>query len=129
MKCFSLILSCAISVLLSVSSLLGQDRGIRFSIQDSSGKQVGWFEGSYALVIGVSDYTAGWPKLPGITDEAKQIEDALKENGFFVQRVMDPNDEILEGAFKNFINEYGYDALLHKSFRLSACLRWARVPA
>ena len=36
------------------------------SIKDISGTEVGIYDESHALVIGGSDYTGGWPKLPGV---------------------------------------------------------------
>jgi len=39
------------------------ERGVkRVEIKMQTGKTVGLYEESHALVIGVSDYTNGWPK-------------------------------------------------------------------
>ena len=78
-------------------------------IKDTSGKQVCLYTGSYALIIGVSDYTAGWPKLPSVVAETKEIADALKSNGFFVHRVLNPDEQQLKQEFEQFIDTYGYE--------------------
>lgn len=41
----------------------------RFQLRMNKGKQVGLYEESHALLIGVSDYPAGWPCLESIPDE------------------------------------------------------------
>ncbi|MGD8770888.1 MAG: caspase family protein [Desulfobacterales bacterium] len=88
----------------------GQTKGIGVvSIKDSSGRQIGLYKGSYALVFGVSDYTAGWPKLPSVVEETKLVQIALENAGFIVRRVLNPNEEILKREFEQFIDRYGYE--------------------
>jgi hypothetical protein len=36
----------------------------QLSIQDEQGNEIGLYSKSYALLIGVSEYSAGWPVLP-----------------------------------------------------------------
>lgn len=81
------------------------DRALR--IVDSAGKLVGLYEGSYALVIGVSDYTNGWPDLPGVKDDMAAVSALLKEQGFEVMVVQDPDQRGLREAFDRFISRYG----------------------
>ncbi len=78
-------------------------------IKDKDGNQVGMYKGSHALIIGVSDYKAGWPDLESIPTELDDVEDALRKNGFNVERVSNPDSKELEEAFRSFINKYGYD--------------------
>ena len=78
-------------------------------IKNASGKTVGIYSGSYALILGVADYTEGWPKLPSVIGETRQIEKVLTAKGFLVTRVLNPDDMRLENAFKVFIEKYGYD--------------------
>ena len=85
-------------------SLCGQDRGARSVTVMGDFR----FEGSYALLVGVSDYTGDWPDLPAIADEMRRVQAALERQGFVVETVADPNHEELEDAFKDFINTYGY---------------------
>jgi hypothetical protein len=84
-------------------------RGIEIVIRDKQGKQVGIYKGSHALVIGVSDYKTGWPDLENIPREIVQVEEALNKHKFNIVKVMNPDSEALENAFKDFINKYGYD--------------------
>ena len=59
-----------LSLMLCWSTAFAETRGVRkVEIKTKSGETVGLYEESHALVIGVSDYTAGWPKLPGVKDE------------------------------------------------------------
>lgn len=84
-------------------------RGIkRVEIKTTSGEIVGLYEESHALVIGVSDYTAGWPKLPGVRDDIVSVRKVLEEQGFGVEVVENPkNREELEQTFNQFIRKHG----------------------
>ena len=93
-----------------VSTVHAETRGLNvLPIKDSMGKTVGLYKGSYALVLGIADYSAGWPKLPSVIEETKQIEQILTENGFAVTRVLNSDNNALENAIKLFIEKYGYD--------------------
>ncbi len=92
--------------LLSVSA---ETKGIKVAVKDASGRQVGLYKGSYALLIGISDYTAGWPRLESVPFEINKVEAALKERGFHVVKVMNPTSDELYEAFEDFIDAYGYD--------------------
>jgi len=83
-------------------------RGI--TIKDHTGHVVGGYSGSYALLIGESDYTAGWPDLQNIPFELKQVEQVLTEQGFTVTKVINSNAAQLKNAFSTFISRHGYDA-------------------
>jgi len=99
-----------IALLLPIASPAAQTKGIKsVPITDSKGNQVGLYTGSHALLIGVSDYTAGWSDLQCVPDELNQVETALKGHGFNVEKVMNPKSGQLEKAFKDFIGRYGYD--------------------
>jgi formylglycine-generating enzyme required for sulfatase activity len=83
--------------------------------KDKSGEQVGLYSGSYALVIGVSDYQEypnahfNWHDLPGVKTDIQLVRTALEEQGFHVIVVEDPDHEELEKAFKSFIQRYGHE--------------------
>lgn len=83
-------------------------RGVQVvSIKDKAGNQVGLYKESHALIIGVSNYTNGWPVLPGVLKDVELVKQALKQQGFNVVVVKDPNRRELEDAFQNFITRYG----------------------
>jgi hypothetical protein len=99
-----------LGVLLPTISGAAQTKAIRrVVVEDSSGKQVGLYEKSYALLIGVSKYTAGWPVLESVPGEIEQVEAILKKQGFQVIKVLDPKGDQLKTAFEDFINQYGYE--------------------
>ena len=79
------------------------------AIKTTTGKQVGLYKESHALVIGVSDYTNGWPDLPGVKKDVIEVKEALEKNGFHVETVMDPDSQNLKKAYTNFITSYGND--------------------
>ncbi len=101
--------SLALFILLSPMYAISADmRGIkRLEIKDKTGTTVGLYKESHALVIGVSDYNNGWPKLPGVNSDIKAVSRALRANGFHVVTVKNPNSQALEKAFKDFIKKYG----------------------
>lgn len=74
---------------------------------DSSDLPSTWYKASYALVIGASHYRAGWASLPGVKEDVRAVEAALKKHGFEVTVVMDPTADELERAYKQFVNRYG----------------------
>ena len=77
-------------------------------LTDSTGAQIGLYKESHALLIGVSNYTAGWPDLESIPGELDKVQAVLEKHGFHVVRVIDPDSEELPRRFKQFINKYGY---------------------
>ncbi len=84
-----------------------ESRSVKIVIRDSAGQAVGLYENSYALVIGVSDYTNGWPDLPGVQNEVVPIRTALEKHGFDVTVVENPDSDALQKAYKDFINKHG----------------------
>ena len=99
----------ALTMAFPAKSHAAQTKGIGIVIKDRSGRKVGLYKGSHALLIGVSDYTAGWPDLEIVPDELGRVEDALKKQGFHVVKVMDPTSDKLNKAFEDFIDRYGFD--------------------
>ena len=62
----------------TMSVLAKESRGLNVvSVMDKRGKQVGLYKGSYALLIGISDYVSGWPDLESIAGELEKVESAL----------------------------------------------------
>jgi caspase domain-containing protein len=101
----------SITIILSVvfisSHALAASRSIE--VKDRFGNLVGLYEKSHALLIGVSDYKAGWPDLETIPGELAKVESILKSQGFNVVKVMDPDSKGLKRSFEDFINNYGYN--------------------
>ena len=84
-------------------------KGFEVEIADAAGQRVGLYRGSHALLIGVGDYTAGWPDLGSVPGELDRVEAALKQQGFQVVRVNDPDSRALKRAYEDFIGRYGYN--------------------
>ncbi|MBI4773794.1 MAG: PEGA domain-containing protein [Deltaproteobacteria bacterium] len=99
-------LAVLLAVLWLTAASAWSDKGIRV-IKDNTGRQVGSYHQSYALLIGVSNYTAGWPNLENIPDELEGVESALKGQGFNVEKVLNPGADEMKRAFEEFINRYG----------------------
>ena len=93
-----------------VSPAIAQERGIvPVPIKDKSGNQVGLYKGSYALVIGVSNYGEHWPTLKGVRDDVRVVSDTLNSQGFKVLLVENPNYAELISKMNTFIRDYGFD--------------------
>lgn len=86
-------------------------RGLRLQIKDNSGtpsQQINLYEGSYALLVGGSNYTAGWASLESVPQELAEVERLLKLKGFHVEKHLDPDHKQIGRVFENFIHKYGY---------------------
>ena len=104
----SLLTACLISVAISSSA---QERGA-VVVPDGKGSQIELYGPgkSHALLIGVSDYTAGWPDLESIPRELEQVRKVLEEQHFNVRVApLNPDDDELSDAFRNFIDDYGFE--------------------
>src|SRR5436190_509372 len=98
------------SVAVQVAQATSATRGLSVvPVQDRSGQQVGSYSASYALVVGVSTYTGGWPSLPGVKEDVRAVQETLQTQGFQVTMVLDPTKAQLEEAFAKFISAYGGD--------------------
>ncbi len=66
------------------------------------------YSGSYALLIGKSQYTHGWSKLTTIPSELQQVEELLTAKGFHVERAMNLKADALGKRFEAFVEQYGF---------------------
>ena len=78
-------------------------------VETKSGSEMDLYEQSYALLVGVSDYSKGWPSLNHIPSEVEKVENILHSQGFQVEKVINPDEQELENTFSNFIDDYGYN--------------------
>ncbi|MCK5719548.1 MAG: caspase family protein [Thiomargarita sp.] len=67
------------------------------------------YSGSYALLIGESRYTNGWPSLEAIPGELREVEKVLISQGFQVETAFNLNYDTFKERFDTFINQYGFD--------------------
>jgi len=102
---------CCIFVLTCIIQASYAGMAVRVSMKNDKGgnEEISLYSGSYALLVGASNYRAGWPSLESIPGELDNVESLLKRKGFTVERVFDPDSQQLQDAFTGFINRYGYD--------------------
>ena len=91
------------------SIILSQERGMKINAITQDGKSVPLYNASYALVVGVGDYTMGWPDLPNAVQDAREVKAALEATGFTVVLLENPTSAQLESAIKDFNATYGLD--------------------
>lgn len=108
-------LKCALFIILLIGSLffsiplLATTRGI--SVISKEGESVYLYKDYHALVVGVGDYTKGWPDLPGAVKDAREVASSLKELGFKVKLILDPTSSQLRSA----LNEMAFGAGMDKN--------------
>lgn len=86
----------------------GESKGLKRVYADD-GKEITSYAGSYALLIGVSDYTNGWPDLEAVPSELQAVKKTLAEKGFVTKMVLNPDSKALENAYEEFVKRYGYE--------------------
>jgi hypothetical protein len=97
-------------LLLSVAICFSSDRGISVvTVKNPEGKETRLYKESFALLIGVSDYVNGWPKLPRVRKDIEEVRNALEKHGFITTVVMDPDRIQLVQAYEEFITRHGFD--------------------
>jgi uncharacterized caspase-like protein len=84
-------------------------RAARAFVENREGELKPTYDGSYALLIGVSEYkNPAWRNLPGVKKDIDEVEAALKQvHGFEVTKVLDPDYRRLDDAFRTFIATHG----------------------
>ena len=100
-----------ISLLIVPTGWASQQRAIRpVSLKMPDGNQVKLYKGSYALVIGASNYQDNaWSDLSSVGEDVKAVRQALEGQGFQVQTVMDPTEDDLIDEINDFIDAHGYE--------------------
>lgn len=100
-------LSALFALLLLIAAAHADNRGLKRHVKDPEGRTVVSYGDSYALLVGVSDYTT-WPDLESIPAEIARIKTALEAKGFSVRTVLNPQGKQLKYAYETFIDDYGY---------------------
>ncbi|MCY7377264.1 MAG: SUMF1/EgtB/PvdO family nonheme iron enzyme, partial [Pyrinomonadaceae bacterium] len=81
---------------------------VKVKKDDGKIEEIKLYDGSYALVVGVSDYTNGWKDLKGVKTDVAAVKEVLEAQGFTVRTVLDPTGEQLQAALNSFVRDYGY---------------------
>jgi formylglycine-generating enzyme required for sulfatase activity len=108
----ALVLALVLPPSFKVSAQQGSERtrdvGVdSISVKVEGGKFVKLYDKSYALVIGASEYTAGWRRLPGVKKDVEAVARTLESHGFQVTISTNPASAQLYDDFKDFIDKYG----------------------
>ena len=84
-------------------------RGILVKAKTSSGspQHIPLYSGYHALIVGCSDYRAGWPRLPNPVADAREVATTLKQMDWQVDLLEDPDWERLDVALNLLITGPG----------------------
>ncbi len=82
-------------------------RSQKVVINVENGEQIDLYQASYALIIGASDYTKGWKRLPGVKKDLEEIEKVLRKQGFEVEVLLNPTRSSFDERMRKFISKYG----------------------
>jgi len=105
---FFVVFACILAFYADSATAANKGIQVKAKTPDGGSEQIDLYRGSHALLIGVSNYTGGWPKLESVPAELASIESALKLKGFTVDKYIDPTRDQMFRAFEGFINSYGY---------------------
>jgi tetratricopeptide (TPR) repeat protein len=82
-------------------------RGVGVKSRSQASGEVGLYQGSYALLIGVSKYTDGWRELKGVTRDLDDVAAVLRTHGFYVETLPNPTRVKFDEDVRKFIGKYG----------------------
>lgn len=110
MACFSLrsVATAALAVAVAAAWPARAQPAAAGGLPISDGGKGPLYAESHALLVGVSDYTAGWPDLESVPRELEQVQAALEAQGFRVVKRLNLNGEALKREFEGFIDAHGY---------------------
>lgn len=103
-------------VLAALAPVQGAQRGFIVVpvLEDNVTKNITLYQRSYALIIGIDQYSAGWPPLSGAVNDAKAVASELEARGFEVSLELNSKSNRLKQLIEAFI----YDKGQHKDARL-----------
>lgn len=98
-------------LIINISNTFAQQRGVGVRVKTADGKisDLKLYDGSYALVVGESDYTNGWDNLPGVRNDIAEVKRVLEDGGFEVQALVNLDSDTLKARINSFINDHGYE--------------------
>lgn len=91
--------------------VFSQQRGVEIKLKKADGQtqNVWLYQGSYALIIGNSEYSNGWDRLSGVKSDVIAVKNVLETHGFKVEIEENLTSERFETRIRKFINDYGFD--------------------
>ena len=96
-------------LILNIHPTFSFQRGIQVKAITGDGQSIDLYSNSYALVVGVSNYTNGWPVLPNAANDAREVGRELQKHGFEVYSLDNPTSTQLKNGIETFIATYGLD--------------------
>jgi formylglycine-generating enzyme required for sulfatase activity len=104
----SMIIICFCLLPLSVNAA---SRGITVKAKTSSGmtKEIRLYSGYYALIVGCGDYQSGWPKLPNPVKDAREVATTLKNMGWKIDVLENPEGRFFQRKLNQLIVGPGRD--------------------
>src|SRR5207249_2851481 len=99
-----LLIHCLIALLAGSWLVTAQQQGRshRVIIPDSNGQGMELYDECHALVIGVSNYTNGWPRLRRVKLDVERVSETLRRHGFEVETLHDPDGKELDSRLHTF---------------------------
>jgi hypothetical protein len=97
----------AILAIIFSSNGITDTRGLKITVKTSDGADLQLYQSSYALIVGVSDYTNGWPDLPNAVSDATEVANELKKHGYEVILLTNPTKTELDNAMSDFVYTMG----------------------
>ena len=100
---------------LPVAAASDEDRGIYVEVRESESADAPvsdfWrlYGASHALVIGIDDYTNGWPRLSNAVKDAQLVASELEARGFQVRTLTDVTGAELRQELRQFFALKGAD--------------------
>jgi len=100
---------------LGVTSLIGLVtpsllHATSFEIKDLHANRIGAYQESYALLIGVQDYTGYWQDLNNIPNEIERVKETLMQEHFHLDVLMNPTGEELKERVQSFFQQQNQHA-------------------
>jgi hypothetical protein len=83
------------------------DRGLMVTLTTTEGNRIELYRGSYALIVGNSNYTNGWDPIPGAIRDVNDVAKVLEKQGFNVSLKTDLNRDNFSRAMSEFSLKYG----------------------
>ena len=109
------LLVAALGCLFVLAPAWAADRGVSVVLKQSEAPEapdagtVQLYGTSHALVIGIDNYTQGWPRLSNAVRDARLVAEELRNQGFGVELKTDLDSGELEDALENFFIYKGMD--------------------
>jgi len=89
-------------LLLSIFNLNAQ-QNFMIHIRPDENEEIRLYARSFALVVGINNYTNGWPALRNPINDAYEIKALLEQHGFEVTLLENPTSEQMQTTIRNFI--------------------------